>query len=76
MLWLTVPIYVHVVIISFVFLVQVLVEAQAHTTLPGDPPLLPGELLSYIGKLKEKRLIFSLQINPRKGIMTHAIMYM
>ena len=29
-----------------------MLESQAQTALPGDPPLLPGELLSYIGKLQ------------------------
>ena len=26
-------------------------ESKTQTTLPGDPPLLPGELLSYIGNI-------------------------
>ena len=29
---------------------QTLVEAITATAMPGDPPLLPGELLTYIGK--------------------------
>jgi myotubularin-related protein 1/2 len=27
---------------------DILIDSQAHTSMPGDPPLLPGELLSYI----------------------------
>lgn len=35
---------------------ETLQEAITATALPGDPPLLPGELLCYIGKASFSRL--------------------